>query len=109
MARYEIRLMRIGGMQYKEMLLTLGVAEARARINDRVSGVRATTEGKNIKYHTNMGLHLATLSPADLPSGGHGSKLRYRTAVVSGHHVHARSKARRIREAVAHYDAKKRQ
>lgn len=90
-------------MRYEEMLLTIEKDEARRHISNRISDVRATITDDNIEYRTNAGLQLAILSDAALPSGGKGSKLRYRTAIISSHLIHARTKAHQIRRAVEKY------
>ncbi|WP_338727675.1 hypothetical protein [Haladaptatus sp. DJG-WS-42] len=74
--------------------------EAAARISARVAHLRRTRDGKNYDYTTNIGLHLATLSPASSRDGRRKSKLRYRTSIIGPHLFHAHNKAGEIRNAV---------
>jgi hypothetical protein len=91
-------------MRYGTVYLDVEADEARRRIADRCPGVRARTLGDRTEYRTNAGYLLATLSEGVSPEGTEGSKLRYRTATISGHHAHARRAARRIREAVSEFE-----
>ena len=92
-------------MNFDEVVLTLPKSEARDRISDRVSGLRVKTEDGRISYRTNSGIVVAVLSDTDLGSGETGSKLRYRTAMISPSLSHARRKGRKIRRVVEEYRA----
>jgi hypothetical protein len=76
-------------MRYETIPLSIDVEEARRLISERKINLRAKSTQTGVKYYTNAGLHLATLSPA--PSSAPGvTQLRYRTAIIGSHHVHAR-------------------
>lgn len=83
--------------------LDLDTEEAARRIAERVPNLRRRTDDGAVTFHTNVGLHLATLTDATLPSGERGSRLRYRTSLVRAHLLHARDAARAIRDAVEPY------
>jgi hypothetical protein len=86
-------------MNYETIYLDIGVNEAKCLISERRLNYRIKSTGSTIKYYTNAGHLLATLSDSRSSEKGK-SKLRYRTAIISGHHVHARTTARKIRDAV---------
>lgn len=90
-------------MRYSTITLDIDKETARERISERVRNVRTKTEQGRVEYTTNAGLVLAVLTDAKLPSGDQGSKLRYRTAIISTHHSHAKETARKIRDAVESY------
>lgn len=90
-------------MRYEEIVLSIEQDEARNHIADHVSDLRVTTSDGKIEYRTNAGIRLAVLSDATLPSGEKGSKLRYRTTLITPSLAHARTKARTIRRAVENY------
>ena len=87
-------------LEYTEIVLTLGTAEANERIKERVPSVRARHEGDTIEYRTNAGLLLGRLSEATLPNGETGSKLQYRTTTTSAPLSHGRTTAKKLRAAV---------
>lgn len=91
-------------MNYDEIILSIEKDEARKRIAEHVSDMRVTTTDGEVEYRTNAGLWLAVLSDATLPSGEQGSKLRYRTSLITPFLAHARTKARKIRRAVENYN-----
>lgn len=90
-------------MRYSTITLDVDKETAREHISERVRNVRTKTERGRIEYTTNPGLVLAVLTDETLPSGERGSKLRYRTAIVSTHYSHAKETARKIRDAVEPY------
>lgn len=85
-------------MNYRTIHLTIDRDEARQRIARRVPEARVKETDGQVEFRTNSGLLLAVLSDDE-----RGSKLRYRTAVISSQLVHARTMARRIRGAVEAY------
>lgn len=87
-------------MVYETIYLDIDVEEAKRLISQRQLKCRMKSGGPSIKYYTNVGHLLATLSDSPRDSEKGKSKLRYRTAIISGHHVHARTTARKIRDAV---------
>lgn len=87
-------------MNYRSIDLSIAPKEARQRISNRVSGISVTTSVDSIEFRTSTGIHLAILSEVRLPDGATGSRLKYRTAIISPAVAHARRKATEIRSAV---------
>ena len=87
-------------VNYVTVRLTVDTATAADAIAARVDDVRRTREGDTVRFRTNAGINLATLSPA-----GSGSVLRYRTSLIGPHLSHARTTARAVRAAVDPYRA----
>lgn len=87
-------------MRFETILLSLERDEARELISDRVSDIRSNTTNGEIEYRTNAGILLAVLSETVLPSDETGSKLRYRTVMISPQLAHARTQAQAIKRAV---------
>jgi len=85
-------------MRYETIHLSIGVDKAQGLISERNLNLRAKSTQTGVKYYSNAGLHLATLSQASQSPGA--SQLRYRTAIIGSHHVHARTTAKRIRDAL---------
>jgi hypothetical protein len=91
-------------MKYETIYLDIELTEAKKRISEQNLNLRARTTETGVGYYSNAGLHLATLSPA--PSSAPGvTQLRYRTVIVGSHHIHARTTAKRIRDALEDYRA----
>ncbi|WP_435359145.1 hypothetical protein [Haloarchaeobius sp. DFWS5] len=90
-------------MRYDEVYLTLDKDTAHEQIVKKVTDVRSTTTDDKIQYRSNTGVLLATLTNTVLPSGERGSKLRYRTTLISPALSHARTQAQSIRRAVGAY------
>ncbi|WP_435332864.1 hypothetical protein [Haloarchaeobius sp. TZWWS8] len=87
-------------MRYDELYLDVQLESAHRRILDRVSDIRSRRRDGRVEYRTNTGTLLATLSATVLDSGEQGSKLRYRTTLISAPMAHARTQAQAIRRAV---------
>lgn len=87
-------------MNYAELDLAVDREAARERITDRVSGISVRTTGERDEFLTPSGFHLAELAGVTLPNGERGSRLTYRTAIVSPVAAHARLKAQQIRDAI---------
>lgn len=85
---------------FETIHLTTAKEDVACHVSKRVSHIRQTHENGAIKFHTNVGGHLATLTDAALESDATESKLRYRTAYIRPHPFHAHNKAREIRDAV---------
>ncbi|MFC7168687.1 hypothetical protein [Halobium salinum] len=90
-------------MNYAVLDLTLDAEAARDRVVDRVSGVSVRSADDRYEFLTPSGFHLAELSNATLPDGEHGSRLTYRTAMVSPVAASARRKAEAVCAALAPY------
>ena len=90
-------------MNFSTVTLTVTKEEARARIAERISGVRTRKSNGRYEFTSPVGFRLAELSDASLPSGEQGSQLKYRTAIISPVVAPARSKALEIKNAVAKY------
>lgn len=88
-------------MNYETVLVDLPLDAARRRVLERVNGVAVRERGGAVEVHGNAGHHLATLAPATLPDGSAGTRLRYRTAMVSPVHATARRRARAVYDALA--------
>lgn len=86
---------------YDESLLSIEKEDAQTLIERRVLDATRRVRNDRIEYRTNAGVLLASLTDYTFPSGARGSKLRYRTALVSGHYAHSRTLADEIRRAVA--------
>lgn len=88
-------------MNYESVLLDLDFEEAEALVGRRVSGLSTRTVQGSIEYFSGTGHHLAELSTTTLPNGKSGSKLTYRTAIISPTEAHARRRAKEIYGAVS--------
>lgn len=87
-------------MNYRSVDLPIDLAEARRRIAERVDGLVVEEAPDVAEFRTPSGLRLATLTEVTLPDGEPGTRLEYRTAIVSSSAAHARRKAAEIRAAV---------
>lgn len=85
-------------MRYESIDADLTLDTARQRIVDNVSGVRVTEGDGQIEVRMPSGLKVATLSEITLPSGDHGTRLRYRTVFIRPHMAHARRAATEIKK-----------
>lgn len=90
-------------MIYEEIELEVAKDTARREIMDRIDDVQVTIDDDRIEYHTNAGFLLAVLTDTRLSSGETGTRLRYRTAILSSQLIHARTKADQIRRAVERF------
>lgn len=93
-------------MNYETLLLDVSRDEARETVTDRVSGLRVTEFHDYVEFSTSFGFHLAELADAQLPGGKTGTRLRYRTAIVSPVAAVARSKAQEIKRALESYETR---
>lgn len=87
-------------MQYSTIDLTLDTETARERILARVSGITCRETDGSIVFRSSSGFHLAELTEVTLPNGETGTRLSYRTTILSPTAATARRKAKRIRDAV---------
>ena len=90
-------------MNYRTIDLAVGKEEARRHIAERVPVVTAKEVGADIEYLTPAGFHVATLSDVTLPDGRRGTRLKYRSVIVSSSAAHARRIAHEVRDAVVEY------
>ena len=90
-------------MNYETVDLELTAQAAREEITDRVGGLQVREFRDRYEFSSPLGFHLAELTPVTLSNGEAGSRLTYRTAVVSPVAAVARAKAQRIRRAVEPY------
>jgi hypothetical protein len=90
-------------MNYESIDLVLSPGEARELVGTRVSGIDVRRFGDRYEFVSPLGYHLAELAPVRLPDGEGGSRLTYRTAMVSPIAANARRKASEIRTALADY------
>lgn len=92
---------------YATLDLSLCVEDARRRITDRVTdvAVRPTDDGYEFRSHS--GFRLGSLTPVRLSDGSPGSRLAYRTTLLSPSAAHARQTAHRIRSAVEPFAVKR--
>ena len=88
---------------YKTLTLDVGKDTARQTIAERVPDAEFRAVNETIEVRTRSGVLLAVLSEVSLPSGEQGTKLRYRTTLISPTLSHARTQAQAIRRAVEHY------
>lgn len=91
-------------MIFEETVLDIEKDAARREIMERVTDVQVTIDDDRIEYRTNAGFLLAVLTDAHLPSGETGTRLRFRTAILSAPLIHARTKADAIRRVVERYE-----
>jgi len=87
-------------MNYRTVDLPVDLADARRHIAERVDGLVVEEASGSVEFRTPSGLRLATLSPVTLSDGERGTRLEYRTAIVSSSAAHARRKAAEIRAAI---------
>lgn len=87
-------------MHYRTIRLALSVDAARRRILDRVDGIRSTNRDGTVEFTSPSGFRLATLTESELPDGTAGSRLTYRTTMLTPVASRARRQARQIRDAV---------
>lgn len=85
---------------YRTLTLQIEKEAARKLISQKVGGMKVRERSGTIEYSMPSGMHLATLTDIRLPNGERGSRLKYRTAIVSTWAIHARTKAREIHDAV---------
>ena len=90
-------------MNYSTMTLTVTQEEARDMIAERVLAVKIRESNGHYEFRSPVGIHLAELSGVNLPNGEQGSRLKYRTAMISPIAAPARSKAQQIKDVVAKY------
>jgi hypothetical protein len=90
-------------MNYDSVDLVLPPGEARELVRAQVSGIDVRTLGDRYEFVSPLGYHLAELAPVGLPDGERGTRLTYRTAMVSPVAANARRKAAEIRAALADY------
>lgn len=90
-------------VNFETVYLSVPKEEAATHISERVSHIRRTRTKGGYEFHTNVGIHLATLTDVTYNSGGSESKLRYRTSYIRPHLFHAHNKAREIRNAVERF------
>lgn len=94
-------------MNYRSIELTIDKRAAQKTITKRVPGLIVRESASRIEFSTPAGFHLATLTDVELPTGQRGTRLKYRTAILSAWAAHARRKARKIRDAVSHHQYQK--
>lgn len=90
-------------MNYRSIELDIPLDEAREIVNATVTGVRSKSQGTDIVYTTPGGYHIAVLTPITIRGGESGTRLKYRTAMVSSSAAHARRRARNIKSALSKY------
>ncbi|MFC7202418.1 hypothetical protein ACFQJC_02750 [Haloferax namakaokahaiae] len=88
-------------MRYESVLVALTPTAVRDRIRKRVEGIRSSKVEDGFEFRTNSGLLVGTVSPATLPDGSTGSRLRYRTSILSATAAHAGRTGKELREAVS--------
>jgi len=88
-------------VNYRTLDLQIEMDTARKVITHEVGGLTVREHAGTIEYTMPSGMHLATLSAIRLPNGERGTRLKYRTAIVSSWAIHARTKAQEIHRAVA--------
>lgn len=90
-------------MKFQSLTLSADKSTARTSIMDRVSGIKTREEGERITFYSQSGIKLATLTDTTLPDGRTGSRLRYRTSLISPVASNARRQAKQIRNVVEKY------
>jgi hypothetical protein len=91
-------------VNYESLLLDVKRDEARRLVADGVAGVRVTEFHDYVEFSTVFGFHLAELEDARLPDGSRGTRLTYRTAIISPVAAVARAKAREIRATLERFE-----
>jgi hypothetical protein len=90
-------------MKYESVLLDVELEEAAAIVKKRKRGLSSRTVQGNVEYLSQTGHHLAELTETVLPNGNAGTRLRYRTTLVSPTEAFARQQAREIYDALSSY------
>lgn len=88
------------------MYLSIEKEEARTRITERISGIRARTHDDQIEIRLNSGLLLAVLTDCEVDSGVLGTKLRYRMSPRYPPLVHGLFTAKRIKRLLQQYETR---
>lgn len=91
-------------MNYRSVDLKIERDAARRIIANRVTAVVIQDAGNTVEIRSPAGFHLASLSDVTLPDGERGTKLRYRTAIISSSAAHARRWAKKIRDTMVEYE-----
>lgn len=90
-------------MKYESVLLDIEIEEAIALIKKRKRGLSSRTVQGNVEYMSQTGHHLAELTETVLPNGKPGTRLRYRTTLISPTEAFAKQQAREIYDALSSY------
>ncbi|WP_410766751.1 hypothetical protein [Haloferax sp. DFSO60] len=88
-------------MRYESVLVSLSPTEVRDRIRKRVEGIQSSKADDGFEFRTNSGILVGSVSPATLPDGSDGSRLRYRTSILSATAAHAKRTGTALRDAVS--------
>lgn len=83
--------------------LSISKEDAARHVSRRVAHLRRSRDDGTIRFRTNVGIHLATLSDVTLDSGDRGARLRYRTSAIRPHLFHAHNKSREIRDSLRRF------
>lgn len=94
-------------MNYRSIDLDIPPEEAREIINATVTGVRSKDRGTDIVYTTPGGYTIAFLTSISIRDGEPGTRLKYRTAMISPSAAHARRRAWKIKSVLSRYVVEK--
>lgn len=90
-------------MKYESVLLDIRIEEAAALVEKRKRSLSTRTVQGSVEYLSQTGHHLAELTETVLPNGEPGTRLRYRTTLISPTEAFAKQQAREIYDVLAPY------